>query len=183
MIQESPKTSWMDGKSPKIDETAYVHPTAVVIGDVEIRGDVFVGPHVSLRGDEGAPIVVGEGSNVQDGVVMHSLKGEAITVGAEVCVAHMAIVHGPCTIGEKSFIGFGAKVFKANIGRGCFLSTGALVTNVDLPDGKFVSDMQVVNTPDVVASLGAVPEPQQELAAEVVEVNKEFAKGYNLLAR
>ncbi len=173
----------MDGKSPKIDETAYVHPTAVVIGDVEIRGDVFVGPLASLRGDEGAPIVVGEGSNVQDGVVMHSLKGEAITIGKEVCVAHMAIIHGPCTIGEGSFIGFGAKVFKATIGSGCFLSTGALVTNVDLPNGKLVSDMQVVNTPDVIESLGGVPEPQRELAAEVVEVNKEFAKGYNLLTR
>lgn len=173
----------MDGKSPKIDDTAYVHPTAVVIGDVEVHGHVFVGPHASLRGDEGAPIVVGEGSNVQDGVVMHSLKGEAITIGEEVCVAHMAIIHGPCTIGNKSFIGFGAKVFKATIGSGCFLSTGALVTDVDLPDGKLVSDMQVVNTPDVIESLGAVPEPQQELAAEVVEVNKEFAKGYNLLTR
>ncbi len=173
----------MDGKAPTIADTAYVHPTAVVIGDVEVQGEVFVGPHVSLRGDEGAPIIVGEGSNVQDGVVMHSLKGEAITIGAEVCVAHRAIVHGPCTIGDKSFIGFGAKVFKATIGSACFLSTGALVTNVDLPDGKFVSDMQVVNTPDVVESLGDVPEPQRELAAEVVEVNKEFAKGYNLLAR
>ncbi len=173
----------MDGKSPKIDDTAYVHPTAVVIGNVEVHADVFVGPHASLRGDEGGPIIVGEGSNVQDGAVMHSLKGEAITVGAEVCVAHMAIVHGPCAIGDKSFIGFGAKVFKANIGSGCFLSTGALVTNVDLPDGKLVSDMQVVNTPDVIESLVDVPEPQRELAAEVVEVNKEFAKGYNLLTR
>ncbi len=183
MIQDSPKTSWMDGKSPKIDDTAYVHPTAVVIGDVEVHGHVFVGPHVSLRGDEGAPSIVGEGSNVQDGVVMHSLKGEAITIGTGVCVAHMAIVHGPCAIGNRSFVGFGAKVFKANIGDGCFLSTGALVTNVDLPDGRFVSDMQVVNTPDLVASLSDVPEPQRELAAEVVEVNREFAKGYNRLTR
>ncbi|MGZ4904528.1 MAG: transferase, partial [Halobacteriota archaeon] len=183
MIQDSPKTSWMDSTSPKIDDTAYVHPTAVVIGDVEVHGHVFVGPHASLRGDEGGPIIVGEGSNVQDGAVMHSLKGEAITIGTEVCVAHMAIVHGPCTIGNRSFIGFGAKVFKADIGSGCFLSTGALVTNVDLPNGKLVSDMQVVNTPDLVESLVDVPAPQRELAAEVVEVNKEFAKGYNLLTR
>ncbi len=171
----------MDSKSPRIADTAYVHPTAVVIGDVELGGHVFVGPHASLRGDEGGPIIVGESSNVQDGVVMHSLKGDGITIGTEVCVAHMAIIHGPCAIGDNSFIGFGAKVFKANIGSGCFLSTGALVTNVDVPDSKLVSDMQVVNTPDVVESLSDVPEPQRELAAEVVEVNKEFAKGYNLL--
>jgi hypothetical protein len=63
------------------------------------------------------------------------------------------------------------------------VSTRALVTGVDLPDGKFVSDAQVVDSRTKVATLGAVPEPQRELAAEVVEVNKEFAQAYQLLAR
>jgi hypothetical protein len=57
------------------------------------------------------------------------------------------------------------------------------VTGVDLPDGKFVSDAQVVDTLAKVVALGTVPEPQRELAAEVVEVNKEFAQGYQLLER
>jgi carbonic anhydrase/acetyltransferase-like protein (isoleucine patch superfamily) len=183
MIQKNPKTSWMDPKTPKIDNSAYVHPSAVVIGDVEIGSNVFVGPHVSLRGDEGGPIIIGSGSNVQDHVVMHALKGEAIKIGREVCVAHAAIVHGPCIIEDHSFIGFGATVFKANIGRGCFLSTKALVTGVDLPDGKLVSDAQVVDSFTTIATLVDVPEPQRELAAEVVEVNKEFAQGYQLLER
>jgi carbonic anhydrase len=183
MIQKNPKTSWMDSKTPKIDTSAYVHPSAVVIGDVEICSNVFVGPHVSIRGDEGGPIVVGSGSNVQDHVVMHALKGGAITIGEEVCVAHAAVVHGPCTIGDHSFIGFGATIFKANVGSGCFVSTKALVTGVDLPDGKFVADAQVVDSLAKVATLGDVPEPQRELAAEVVEVNKEFAQGYQLLER
>jgi carbonic anhydrase/acetyltransferase-like protein (isoleucine patch superfamily) len=183
MIQKNPKTSWMDSKTPKIDPSAYVHPSAVVIGDVEICSNVFVGPHVSIRGDEGGPIVIGSGSNVQDHVVMHALKGEAITIGQEVCVAHAAIVHGPCTIGDYSFIGFGATIFKANIGKECFLSTKALLTGVDLPDNRFISDAQVVDSLAKVATLGNVPEPQRELAAEVVEVNKEFAQGYQLLER
>jgi carbonic anhydrase len=183
MIQKNPKTSWMDPKTPQIDSSAYVHPSAVVIGDVQIRSNVFVGPNVSIRGDEGRPIVIGSGSNVQDNVVMHALKGEAIRIGQEVCVAHAAVVHGPCTIGAQSFIGFGVTIFKANIGKGCFVSTRALVTGVDLPDGKFVSDAQVVDTFAKVATLGDVPESQRELAAEVVEVNKEFAQGYGLLAR
>jgi carbonic anhydrase/acetyltransferase-like protein (isoleucine patch superfamily) len=114
---------------------------------------------------------------------MHALKGEAITIGQEVCVAHAAIVHGPCEIGDHSFIGFGATVFKANIGSGCFVSTKALVTSVDLPDGKFVSDAQVVDSLAKVATLVDVPEPQRELAIEVVEVNKEFAQSYRLLER
>jgi carbonic anhydrase/acetyltransferase-like protein (isoleucine patch superfamily) len=181
MIQKNPKTSWMDSKTPKIEPSAYVHPSAVVIGDVEIGANVFVGPHVSIRGDEGGPIVIGSGSNVQDHVVMHALKGERIIIGQEVCVAHAAIVHGGCTIGDHSFIGFGATVFKANIGKGCFLSTKALVTGVDLPDDRFISDAQVVDSFEKVATLGNVSEPQRELAAEVVEVNKEFAQGYQLL--
>jgi carbonic anhydrase/acetyltransferase-like protein (isoleucine patch superfamily) len=171
MIQKNPKTSWMDPKTPKIDSSAYIHPSAVVIGDV------------SIRGDEGGPIVLGSGSNVQDHVVMHGLKGEAIIIGQEVCVAHAAVVHGPCTIGDHSFIGFGATIFKANIGSGCFVSTKALVTGVDLPDGKFVTDAQVVDSLAKIATLGDVPEPQRELATEVVEVNKEFAQGYRLLER
>jgi len=183
MIQKNPKTSWMESKTPKIDASAYVHPSAVVIGDVEIGATVFVGPHVSIRGDEGGPIVIGRGSNVQDHVVMHALKGETITIGQEVCVAHAAIVHGPCTIGDYSFIGFGATIFKANVGNRCFLSTKALLTGVDLPDGKFVSDAQVVDSLAKVATLGGVPEPQRELVIEVVEVNKEFAQGYQLLER
>ena len=183
MIQKNPKTSWMDPKTPKIDSSAYIHPSAVVIGDVEICSNVFVGPHVSIRGDEGGPIVIGSGSNVQDHVVMHALKGGVITTGEEVCVAHAAVVHGPCTIGDHSFIGFGATIFKANVGSGCFVSTKALVTGVDLPDGKFVADAQVVDSLAKVATLGDVPEPQRELAAEVVEVNKEFAQGYQLLER
>jgi carbonic anhydrase len=183
MIEENPATTWMDRKTPLIDKTAYVHPSAVVIGYVEIHSNVFVGPNASIRGDEGGPIIVGDNSNVQDGVVMHALKGESITIGKKVCVGHTAIVHGPCTIGDQSFIGFGAKVFKANIGTGCFVSTGALVTGVDLPDDKFVPDMQVINTLEQTATLGDVPEPQRELAAEAVEVNKEFAQGYRLLAR
>ncbi|MGZ4882153.1 MAG: hypothetical protein ACXV7G_14050, partial [Halobacteriota archaeon] len=145
--------------------------------------NVFVGPNVSIRGDEGGPIVIGSGSNVQDNVVMHALKGEAIRIGQEVCVTHAAVVHGPCTIGDQSFIGFGVIIFKANIGCDCFVSTRALVAGVDLPDGKFVSAAQVVDSGAKVARLGAVPESQRELAAEVVEVNKEFAHAYQLLAR
>jgi len=183
MIEENPATTWMDRKTPLIDKTAYVHPSAVVIGDVEIRSNVFVGPNVSIRGDEGGPIVIGSGSNVQDNVVMHALKGAAIRIGQEVCVAHAAIVHGPYTIGDQSFIGFGVTIFKANIGCNSFVSTRALVTGVDLPDGRFVSDAQVVDSIAKVAALGDVPESQRELAAEVVEVNKEFAQGYQLLER
>ncbi|MGZ8875692.1 MAG: DapH/DapD/GlmU-related protein [Halobacteriota archaeon] len=183
MIQKNPKTSWMDSKTPKIDTSAYVHPSAVVIGDVEIGSNVFVGPHVSIRGDEGGPIVIRSGSNVQDHVIMHALKEEAITIGQEVCVAHAAVVHGPCVIGDHSFIGFGATIFKANIGSGCFVSTKGLVTGVDLPEGKFVADAQVVDSLAEVAKLGDVPEPQRELASEVVEVNKELAQGYRLLQR
>jgi carbonic anhydrase/acetyltransferase-like protein (isoleucine patch superfamily) len=183
MIQKNPKTSWMDAKTPKIDSSAYVHPSAVVIGDVEIGPNVFVGPHVSIRGDEGGPIVIGNGCNVQDHVVMHALKGDAIRIGQEVSIAHAAIVHGPCTIGDRSFIGFGATIFKANIGSGCFVSTKALVTSIDLPDNKFVSDAQIIDSLAKVVTLSAVPEPQRDLAAEVVEVNKEFAQGYQLLER
>jgi carbonic anhydrase/acetyltransferase-like protein (isoleucine patch superfamily) len=112
--------------TPRIHATAWVHPTAVVIGDVTLEADVSVWPGAVLRGDVDA-IRVGAGSNVQDGAVLHCDAGKPCVVGARVTIGHRAVVHG-CTVEDGALIGIGAVVLNgAVIGRGALVAAGAVV--------------------------------------------------------
>lgn len=92
---------------PRIDPTAFVHPSAVLIGEVEIGRRVSVWPGVVLRGDQGA-IRVGDESNLQDGTIAHATGGRSITViGSRVTVGHRVLLHG-CRVEDDTLIGMGA---------------------------------------------------------------------------
>ena len=115
-----------DGHTPEIDPTAWVAPTATIVGNVRIgpRASVFYG--AVLRGDMDA-IVLGEGSNIQDNCVVHTDTGVPANIGAGVGVGHGAIVHG-ATVGDGSLIGMGATLLNnAVVGEGAFVAAGALV--------------------------------------------------------
>ena len=93
--------------TPRVDPTAYVHPAAVLMGDVELGPRVSVWPGVILRGDQGA-IRVGAETNLQDGTIAHATGGRSVTeVGPRVTVGHRVILHG-CRIEGDALIGMGA---------------------------------------------------------------------------
>ncbi len=111
---------------PRIHARAYVHPSAVLIGDVHIGPDASIWPHAVLRGDVG-PIRVGEGANIQDGAVIHTDPGSMTDIGARVTVGHRAVVHG-AVIGEETLIGMGSIVLeRAALGTGCLVAAGAVI--------------------------------------------------------
>ncbi|MBZ2199306.1 gamma carbonic anhydrase family protein [Occultella gossypii] len=115
-----------DGVHPEIDPTAFVAPTATLIGDVRVgaRTGVFYGAVV--RGDL-APIRVGAGTNLQDNVVVHADPDFPATIGDGVTVGHGAVVHG-CTVADGCLIGMSATVMNgAVIGAGSLVAAGALV--------------------------------------------------------
>jgi carbonic anhydrase/acetyltransferase-like protein (isoleucine patch superfamily) len=115
-----------DGHVPDIDPTAWLAPTATVIGQVRIgpRASVWYG--AVLRGDMDA-IVLGEGSNLQDNVVVHTDTGVPTHIGANVGVGHGAIVHG-ATVGDGALVGMAATLLnRAVVGEGAFVAAGALV--------------------------------------------------------
>ncbi len=117
----------IDGVVPVVDPTAFVHETAVLIGDVIIGPGCYIGPHASLRADFGR-IIVGEGSNVQDSAVIHAFPGEDCVLEPASHVGHAAVLHG-CHIGSYALIGIGATVLDgATIGADCLVGAGALVT-------------------------------------------------------
>lgn len=133
---------------PRIDPSAFVYESATVIGLVEIRRDVSVWPYAVIRGDN-EPIVIGDGSNVQEGCVLHTDPGYPLTIGRNVTVGHQVMLHG-CTIGDGSLIGIQVVVLnRAVIGRNCLIGAGALVTEDKvIPDHSLVlgSPGKVVRT-------------------------------------
>jgi carbonic anhydrase/acetyltransferase-like protein (isoleucine patch superfamily) len=113
--------------SPSIDPTAWVAPSADLIGDVRLgpRASVWFG--AIIRADN-TPILLGEESNFQDGAIGHSDPGAPLTIGARVTVGHQAILHG-CTVEDEALIGMGARILNgAVIGSQCIVGAGALVT-------------------------------------------------------
>ncbi len=128
----------LDGVAPKLstEGNIFFAPGARVIGNVHLAADVSIWFNAVLRGDN-EPIVIGRGSNVQDGAVFHTDPGFPMTIGQNVTVGHKAILHG-CTIGDGSLIGMGAVVLNgAKIGKGCLIGANALVTEgKEIPDGS-----------------------------------------------
>ena len=125
-------------RGPSVHATAFVHAKAVVIGNVTVGPKASVWPCAVLRGDI-APISVGEGSNIQDGAVVHVADGMPAVVGARVTVGHLAMIHA-CTIGDECLIGMHATILDgAVIGARCIVGANSLVTKgTQIPAGSLV---------------------------------------------
>ena len=110
---------------PSIHPTAFVHPLAVVIGDVTLGARVSVWPTAVLRGDSDS-ITIGDDSNVQDGTVVHADAGIPTTIGKRVAIGHRAIVHGT-TIEDDCLIAMGAILLNGvHVGSGSIVAAGAV---------------------------------------------------------
>ena len=179
-------------EQPLVAASAFVHPAATVIGRVLLGEHVHIAADTSVRADEGSPFHIGANTNIQDGVVMHALKdkrvmvaGEpwAVYVGKNVSLAHNALIHGPCYIGDETFVGFKAVVHDSVVGAHCFIGIGAVVVGVEIPDGRFVPHGRIVDSADAVDALPLVTDVHKEFNEDVVEVNRGLAVAYHRHAR
>ena len=120
------------------DENVLICEGACVAGDVTLGKGVSVWYNAVIRGDEG-PIVVGDNTNIQDGVVLHTGIDKLLSIGSGCTIGHNAIVHG-CTVGSNVLIGMGSIVMDgARIGDDCIVGAGSLVTGkMDAPAGSLV---------------------------------------------
>ncbi|MBV0933373.1 gamma carbonic anhydrase family protein [Marinobacterium weihaiense] len=127
-----------DGRRPEVDDTAYVHEQATLIGQVKLEAGVSIWPQAVLRADNDL-IHIGHNSNVQDGAVLHTDPGIPLKVGANVTIGHQVMLHG-CTIGDGALIGIQAVVLNgAKIGNNCLVGAGALVTEgKEFPDNSLI---------------------------------------------
>ena len=123
MIVKSP----FDGTIPQIHPTAFIAKDAVIIGDVEIGAYVNMWFGAKIRGDWGK-IVVGENTSIQENCVIHSTVKGVVTIGKNVTLGHLSMVHGPVTIGDSTLIGISASVLQnSNVGRGVVLAAGSVI--------------------------------------------------------
>ncbi len=124
-----------EGKSPRVHPTAFVAPTAVLVGDVVVEENASVWYNAVLRADFG-PIVVRRGANVQDCAVVHVTPVNAVEIGPGATIGHTCVVHG-ATLGEEALVGNAATVLDgARIGARAMVAAGALVTpGVEIPGG------------------------------------------------
>ena len=115
-----------------------VAPNAVIIGDVTLEKNTSIWFNATLRGDI-ENIHIGEGSNIQDGSVLHTDPGYPLKVGKNVTVGHLVMLHG-CTIGDNSLIGIGAVILNnAKIGNNCIIGAKSLITeNKEILDNSLV---------------------------------------------
>ena len=130
------------GARPTVHPTAWVAPSAELIGDVQLGEGASVWFGAVIRADN-TPIIVGARTNIQEGAMLHSDPGAPLTVGEGCTVGHHAILHG-CTLGAHVLVGMGATVLnRAAIGEECLIGAGALVT-----EGKaFAPGQLIVGSP------------------------------------
>ena len=128
----------LGGVAVKAEGDYWVADSATVVGNVLLKQDASVWFNAVVRGDNDL-ITIGEGSNVQDGSVLHTDPGFPLTIGAHVTIGHKVTLHG-CDIGEGSLIGINAVVLNgAKIGKNCLIGANALIT-----EGKEIPDNSVV---------------------------------------
>lgn len=131
IIMPSPRT----GKEPKIHESAFIAPNAVIIGDVEIGEGVNVWFGVIMRGDWGS-IKIGKNTSVQEHVTIHIEAGRrlGVEIGSDCIIGHHAMIHGPAIIEDGCLVGIGALAIQnCKLGRGSLLGAGAVLVNKDIP--------------------------------------------------
>lgn len=179
MLKANPITSWNPVSStPTINPTSFVDESAVLVGRVVVKERVIICPTAVLRADEGFPIEIGAGTNVQDGVIMHCLKGSEIKIGSGCSIAHGALIHGPCAVEDDCFIGFCATLKGVRVGAGSFIGHHALLLDVNVPAGRYIPPGRVIGTQAEADRLPPVEQTHMEFNTAVLAVNEELRIGY-----
>lgn len=129
----------IDGIVPVVDPAAYVHPSAVLIGDVIVGPGCYIGPCASLRGDFGR-LILEAGVNVQDTCVMHGFPGTDTLIEEDGHIGHGAVLHG-CRIGRNALVGMNAVIMdNAVVGESCIIAASAFVkAGVTIPPRSLVA--------------------------------------------
>jgi len=173
------------GDYPQVADSAYLDPKACIIGNVHIGKNVYVGPYAVIRADEPTEhgevvsIHIGDNCNIQDGVIIHSLRGCGVEIGCRTAVSHGCVIHGPCKIGCDCFVGFKSVVYNAKLADGVFISAGAVVQDTKLTEKSFIHPGQTITGPLHDRIIDKVGDAQKIFMKRVIDMNLHLANGYN----
>jgi carbonic anhydrase/acetyltransferase-like protein (isoleucine patch superfamily) len=160
-----------DGKRPQVPDDSFVHPQAVLIGDIKVGHECLIAPGVSIRADFG-PVIIGNHSNVQDNSVIHVYPGSQVIIEEDVTVAHGVILHD-VHIKSRCVIGMGAMMlFGVVCEEDVFVSAGSIVPKgMKIPAGKIVAGNPAKITHDIT-------DGQKLIAREGIQYYRELCRKY-----
>ncbi|MFP4080584.1 MAG: carbonate dehydratase [Ectothiorhodospira sp.] len=179
MIRKNPT-----GHLPIVAESAFVDPTAILCGKVFVGENVFIGPYAVIRADEldarGAlePIVIGDNSNIQDGVVIHSKSGAQVEIGEHTSIAHRSIIHGPCRVGHRVFIGFNTVLFNCTVGAGSVIRHNSVVEDCHVPEGFYIPSTSNIHSETDLSLIEPVTADASLFSEDVALTNRQLVEGY-----
>lgn len=146
-IRPNPVGDW-----PKIDPTAFVDPSAQIMGNVVIGARVYVGPLSVIRADEVDdkgkvhPVIIGEDACVQDGVVIHGRSGSEVVIEPRANISHGAIVHGPATIKADCFVAIRAVVYDSILEESVWVGVGSIVMRSRVPANTWIPAGSIIRS-------------------------------------
>lgn len=158
--------------TPSIHPSAWVHPSAQLLGDIVVHAEASIWPTCVLRGDCGT-ITIGARTNVQDGTIAHATGGVSVTtIGADCTIGHRVILHG-CTVGDNCLVGMGSTLLDGvELGEWCFVAAGSLLT----PGKVFPPRSFILGSP--AKRVREVNETDLEAIKRGAEVYRGLVKGY-----
>ena len=178
-IRPNPAGDW-----PRIDPTAFVDPSAQIIGNVHIGPKVYVACQAVIRADEADkdgnvhPVVIEAETNIQDGVIIHSRGGTSVRIGPRASVAHGAVIHGPCTIGEGCFVALRVVLYNATLEDGVWVGIGSIIMRATVPSHTMIPAGSVIRTASDVRNFRITNEKEEKYQANVFFAANALREGY-----
>jgi len=172
------------GDRPTIHPSAFIDPSAQIIGNVRIAQDVFVGPNVVIRADEPGsdgkvcPVVIEAESNIQDGVIIHSRGGTSVRIGPQASVAHGVIIHGPCEIGKGCFLALRAVIYSATLEDFVWVGIGSIIMRATIPSHTMIPAGSVIHSRQDVRNYRIINIKEQEYQDEVLAAANTLRREY-----
>lgn len=175
------------GNYPQIAHTAYVDNTAILIGNIVVRENVYIGPHVVIRADEidesykVGQIVINDGVSIYEGVNINTIGSSKIEIGRNTVISNGVIIKGECYIGNYCNINVKSIIFNSYIGDNCYVGINAILENVKLGEGMMVESGNILNESNVVLFAKPISKEKIDIIHKMSSANKILVNGYKLI--
>ena len=192
MASEVPKTGIRPnpvGDWPKIDPTAFVDPSAQIMGNVIIGPRVYVGPLSVIRADEVDekgkvyPVTIQEDACIQDGVVIHGRAGTELTVGTRANISHGVIIHGPAHIKADCFVAIRAVVYDSVLEESVWVGVGSIVMRTTVPANTWIPAGSIIRSDHDTKQFRLIDLKDEKYKKGVYEATVALREGYGKLYR
>ncbi|CCK81026.1 MULTISPECIES: LbetaH domain-containing protein [Desulfobacula] len=177
------------GDRPQIHPSAYIDPAAVIVGNVHIAQNVFVGPTAVIRADEPGPdgkvwpVTINAETNIHDGVNIHASGGSSVEIGSRVTLAHGVIIHGPCTIEDECFLALRVTVYNAVLKKETWVGLGTMIMHVTIPSYTMIPAGTIIRSKSDAIYFRTVNKKESRYHQASLNATNNLREGYLALAR